>query len=110
MLRQMMTPKFLQYLKYLCPRNVQCLKYGYINMSRLLSLSHRQRSCHVSKLTTVLASLASESTGHLFTSPCDLLIRIISVWENGEEFNIPGTSFVNVLFINCILSCRRVNG
>ena len=42
---------------------------------------------YVSKLTTSLASLASESTGSVFTSR-DLLKKILSTWESGEECDI----------------------
>ena len=41
-------------------------------------------------MTTPLASLASESTGLVFTSQCNLLRKVISVWESGEQFNIQG--------------------
>ena len=43
---------------------------------------------YVSKLTTSLASLASESTGSVFTSRCDLLKKILSAWECDEECDI----------------------
>jgi hypothetical protein len=40
-----------------------------------------------------LASLASEGTGSVFTSRCNLLKKIVSAWERGEECEIKNSKF-----------------
>ena len=40
---------------------------------------------HVSKITTKLASLASEVSGAAFTSQCDLLEQLSCLWEHGKK-------------------------
>ena len=40
---------------------------------------------HVSKITTKLASLASDVSGAAFTSRCDLLEQLSCLWEHGKK-------------------------
>ncbi len=42
----------------------------------------------MSKVTTKLASLASEATGSEFTERFELLTKLVGVWEKGDNVSL----------------------
>lgn len=56
----------------------------------LFSPLQSEKFRHVSKLTTKLASLASEATGSVYDSRVEVLQQIIEIWENNKELAVNG--------------------